>query len=160
MIVYHASPFIVEHPEVKYSRDFLDFGKGFYLTTIREQAVKYGLRFVLRGQKAFLNQYELVEDLSGYDICTFDSYDEEWLDFVAQCRIGQDKTDYDIVFGGIADDRVFRTIDLFFSGEISKDEALKKLIFEKPNLQICIRTQLLLDAGLTYISSTEINDRY
>ena len=40
MIVYHASPFIVEHPEVKYSRDFLDFGKGFYLTTIREQAVK------------------------------------------------------------------------------------------------------------------------
>lgn len=41
MVVYHASYTIVEHPDVSFSRDSLDFGKGFYLTTIREQAVRY-----------------------------------------------------------------------------------------------------------------------
>lgn len=40
MVVYHASYTIVEHPDVPFSRDSLDFGKGFYLTTIREQAVR------------------------------------------------------------------------------------------------------------------------
>ena len=40
MVVYHASYTIVEHPDVSFSRDSLDFGKGFYLTTIREQSVR------------------------------------------------------------------------------------------------------------------------
>lgn len=40
MIVYHASPFIIEKPDVNHSRENLDFGKGFYLTTLHDQAVK------------------------------------------------------------------------------------------------------------------------
>ena len=51
---------------------------------------------------------------------------------------------------------MFRTIDLFFSGEITKDEALRNLLYETPNVQICLRSQELLDAELTYISSEEI----
>lgn len=35
MTLYHASPYIIESPDVSHSRDFLDFGKGFYLTAIR-----------------------------------------------------------------------------------------------------------------------------
>ena len=31
MKVYHASKHIIESPDVKHSRDLLDFGKGFYL---------------------------------------------------------------------------------------------------------------------------------
>lgn len=41
MRLYHASTSIIEKPDVLHSRDKLDFGKGFYLTTIREQAVRY-----------------------------------------------------------------------------------------------------------------------
>lgn len=41
MKVYHASMVRVEHPDVLHSRKFLDFGQGFYVTTLREQAVKY-----------------------------------------------------------------------------------------------------------------------
>ena len=39
MIVYHASNVVVMHPDITYSRDALDFGKGFYVTALREQAV-------------------------------------------------------------------------------------------------------------------------
>ena len=46
--LYHSSTEIVEHPDTLHSRDYLDFGKGFYLTTIREQAEKYALRFKRR----------------------------------------------------------------------------------------------------------------
>ena len=37
--------------------------------------------------------------------------------------------------GGIANDKVFRTVDLFFAGDITKEEALRRLLFEIPNNQ-------------------------
>ena len=58
MEVYHASPVKVEKPDTLHSREFLDFGKGFYVTTLREQAIKYAERFVRKGQEAWLNVYE------------------------------------------------------------------------------------------------------
>ena len=57
MKVYHASMVRVEHPDVLHSRKFLDFGQGFYVTTLREQAVKYAQRFIRRGKEAWLNVY-------------------------------------------------------------------------------------------------------
>ena len=35
MTLYHASPLIVEHPDICHSRNNLDFGRGFYTTSIR-----------------------------------------------------------------------------------------------------------------------------
>jgi len=46
MKVYHASTLIIEKPDVLHSREKLDFGKGFYLTAIREQALRYAERFL------------------------------------------------------------------------------------------------------------------
>lgn len=103
-----------------------------------------------------MNKYVLSDDLRKYKTLLFDSYDESWLDFVAICRVGKDQSDYDMVTGGIANDKVFRTIDLFFSGEITKDEALRNLLYERHNVQICLRSQILLDAELTFISSEEV----
>ena len=156
MIVFHSSPCVVEHPDVAFSRDYLDFGKGFYVTTIEEQARKYAQRFLLRGKKAYLNKYVLSDDLRKYKTLSFDSYNESWLDFVAICRVGKDRSDYDMVTGGIANDKVFRTIDLFFSVEIAKDEALRNLLYERSNVQICLRSQSLLNTELTFVSSEEI----
>lgn len=36
MKLYHASSLSVEKPDTIHSREFLDFGRGFYLTTIHE----------------------------------------------------------------------------------------------------------------------------
>ena len=41
MKLYHSSTVKVESPDLDHSRDYLDFGKGFYLTSLREQAVLY-----------------------------------------------------------------------------------------------------------------------
>ena len=60
MRLYHASTSKIEKPDVLHSRDKLDFGKGFYLTAIREQAVRYAERFTRRGKDAFINEYELA----------------------------------------------------------------------------------------------------
>ena len=41
MKLYHSSTVSVNLPDILHSRDYLDFGKGFYLTSIHEQAVRY-----------------------------------------------------------------------------------------------------------------------
>lgn len=152
MEVYHASMVRVEHPDVCHSRKFLDFGQGFYVTTLKDQAVKYARRFTRRGKEAWLNIYELNEAFmsSPFVVKVFERYDAEWLDFVVACRKGNVMGDYDIVRGGIANDKVFRTVDLFFAGDITREEALRRLLFELPNDQLCIRSQKLLDSCLTF----------
>lgn len=156
MKLYHASKCIIKSPDIYHSRDLLDFGKGFYLTTLVEQAKKYALRFTIQREQAYLNQYQLDENLTDYKIKTFHNYDEEWLDFVSLCRIGKQPESYDVVSGGIADDKVFNTIDLYFSGNISKEEALKRLVFIHPNHQICVLNQEILDKHLHFIKADEI----
>ena len=156
MEVYHASIEVVEHPDTGYSRAFLDFGPGFYITTLQEQAVKYAARFTNRGKEAFLNTYELADDLTQWNVLEFERYNDDWLDFVTECRQGRVVGDYDIVIGGIANDKVFRTVDLYFAGDISKEECLRRLIFEEPNNQICIRSQKALNECLTFKSSQRL----
>lgn len=60
------------------------------------------------------------------------------------CRSGKDATDYDLVVGGVANDRVFNTVELYFDGLIDKSEAINRLRYEKPNLQICFGTEKAL----------------
>ena len=60
------------------------------------------------------------------------------------CRSGKDSTDYDLVVGGVANDKVFNTVELFFDGLIDKTEAINRLRYEKPNLQISFRTEKAL----------------
>ena len=121
-----------------------------------DQAVRYAQRFKRRGQQAWLNTYELVCDDSQWNIKRFDSYNEEWLDFVAQCRDGKEIGSYDMVIGGIANDRVIVTLDRYFIGEISQEEALGLLRFETPNIQYCIRSERMLQECLTCIGSERL----
>ncbi len=153
MIVFHASTQEIQSPDVVHSRPYLDFGPGFYVTTLRQQAVDYAERFKRRNQQAWLNVYELDDCYTNYRFLKFERYDAAWLDFVAACRKGIIVGDYDVVRGGIADDKVFRTIDLYFSGDITKDEALQRLLYERPNDQLCFRTQKIIDECLTFKSS-------
>jgi len=40
MIVYHGSTEIIQMSDVNHSKKYLDFGKGFYLTTYEELTFK------------------------------------------------------------------------------------------------------------------------
>lgn len=101
MIVYHSSYMIVDKPDVLHSREALDFGKGFYVTVLHEQAVRYAERFKLRGRKAYLNVFELNDEWRKENIKVFDSYNEEWLDFIAANRKLMPVEHFDAVEGGI-----------------------------------------------------------
>ena len=156
MILYHSSRDIVMYPDIVHSRLYLDFGKGFYLTTIYQQAKRYAERFLRRGSPAWLNTYELADNIDNWNILRFDSYDGAWLDFVSMCRAGNDNTDYDMVIGGIANDRVVLTLDRYFTGELTQEQALGLLAFEKPNIQYCIRSERMLKECLTFIKSEQL----
>lgn len=144
MILYHGSYTVVDKPNISYSRDNVDFGKGFYTIPIKEQAEKWSKRFLRKKQKAFISQYCFDED-NDLKVLKFDAYDENWLNFILICRKGQDTSDYDVVIGGVANDKVFNTVELYFDGLIDKKEAIKRLIYEKPNMQVCFRTQKALE---------------
>lgn len=157
MKLYHSSNIIVEFPDTMHSRNYLDFGRGFYLTSLYDQAIRYAQRFKRRGQTAWLNTYKIsLSEKKLWKIKRFETYDKDWLDFVAQCRNGNDVGDYDMIIGGIANDRVIMTLDRYFSNEISEVEALGLLRFEKPNIQYCIRSERMLQECLTYIESKQI----
>lgn len=154
--LYHTSNVEVSVPDVLHSREHLDFGRGFYLTSLREQAEKYGQRFLRKGENAYLNIYDFDCDLLNCSRIVFDTYDSKWLDFVTACRKGLPRAEYDIIEGGIADDQVFDTIDLYFSGVYSYEQALDQLRFKKPNHRVCITSQKVLDECLHFVESIKL----
>ncbi|MCH5239684.1 MAG: DUF3990 domain-containing protein [Muribaculaceae bacterium] len=156
MKVYHSSYTRIERPDIFHSRDYLDFGKGFYLTHLREQAERYGMRFTRRGQESWLNIYDFDFSDNDWKILRFDNYDKLWLEFVSKCRNGLDDSDYDMVIGGVANDKVIRTLDRYFNGEINEEVALGLLIFEKPNIQYCIRSQDMLERCVKHTESLKL----
>ncbi len=105
MILYHGSFLDIAQPDLVHSRPNVDFGRGFYVTPLYEQAAKWCGKFKRRGK---------------------------------------DMTDYDLVLGGVANDKVFNTVELFFDGLIDKAEAINRLRYDKPKLHICFRTEKAL----------------
>ncbi len=145
MILYHGSSVKIEKPDLIHSRPNVDFGRGFYVTPIYEQAVKWSSKFKRRGLDGIISQYEFDESKEReLKVLKFDSYCDEWLEFILSCRSGKDSTDFDIVEGGVANDKVFNTVELFFDGLIDKKEALNRLRYEKPSMQSCFRTEKAL----------------
>ena len=91
-----------------------------------------------------------INSMKRRKVLRFDSYSESWLDFIMQCRRGNDHSHFEIVMGGVANDKVFNTIELFFQGLIEKKEAIKRLRYEKPNYQVVFRSQAVLERYLQY----------
>lgn len=155
MILYHGSYLEIDNPDLNHSRANVDFGRGFYTTPIYEQAVKWCGRFKRRGEKGVVSRYQFdMVSNDKWKVLKFNYYSEEWLDFILNCRRGKDDTDYDIVIGGVANDKVFNTVELFFEGLIDKREAINRLRYEKPNLQICFRSEKVINN--LYFEGSEI----
>lgn len=157
MILYHGSYMEIASPDLLHSRSNVDFGRGFYTTPLRDQAEKWCMKFISRKRDGILSRYTFDESaLSRLKVLRFDTYSEAWLDFILNCRTGQDVSDYDIVIGGVANDKVFNTIELYFEHLIAKEEALNRLRYEKPNLQIAFRTQAVIDQYLRFEGSEKL----
>lgn len=161
MNLYHGSTVRIEFPKVCAGRKNLDFGPGFYLTDMREQAERWACRPANDGKPHVLNIYDwsfnpVTEQ--GVSYRRFAEYDDSWLDFVAANRRGEQAwLGLDIVEGGIANDRVFNTIELYAAGLTPREDALRRLRMEKPNNQICILAQTVIDQFLTFVDAIELS---
>ncbi len=96
--------------------------------------------------------------MAGFAILRFTKYNEEWLDFIVANRNGESRwQQYDLIEGGIANDRVFDTIENYMSGGIDKQTALGRLRYEHPNNQICILNQKIIDGYMAYLGCETSN---
>ena len=157
-ILYHGSNVIVEQPLVSIGRKDLDFGPGFYLTPLFEQASKWAVRIktIRRAKQAIVNTFEftLPQDCK---VKRFDAYDKEWLDFIVDSRKGkQPWSGYDIIEGGVADDRVIDAVEAYINGYADVEHTLRQLAYHKPNYQICILSQEIVDKYLQFKSYERI----
>ena len=135
MILYHGSNMVVEQPKLIEQNRFLDFGYGFYTTTNKAQAKNFAQKVVVRrGGKPIVNVYELDENAYTdiIKIKRFSAPDEEWLDFVTAHRSGTyDGEGYDLIIGAVANDDVYRTLQVYSTGLLTKEQALEALKIKK-----------------------------
>ena len=156
MILYHGGSVEISSPDLLHSRKAVDFGVGFYVTPVLEQAEKWSEKRKRRTGIAVISKYEFDESSAeNLKMLRFDSYSEMWLDFIVRCRNLKDDTDWDVVAGGVANDKVFDTIEAFFDGFATKEQTIVKLRMEEPNMQFCFRTEAALNA-LRFIGSESI----
>jgi hypothetical protein len=158
MKLYHGSFTAIQRPDLSFSRNTTDFGRGFYTTTIQLQAEKWAARYKRRQSSGVVSVYEIDEDKlrKNAPVLEFDTYSVEWLDFIIKCRRGEPAGNYDLIIGGIANDDVFNTLTVFFRGFIDRTEAIKRLRYEKPNIQYCFKTQAAIDNYLKYKGNTAV----
>lgn len=160
MIVYHGGTDKIEHPLSDAGRANLDFGLGFYVTDMLSQATEWAKKVADHRHKApIVNRYTLDRDaiLAEYCCKVFTDYDGEWLDFIVASRQGQKPwAQYDYIEGGVADDRVIDTITLYMAGLMTREVALARLSEHRPNNQMCLLSQKLIDKSLVFNGTESI----
>lgn len=131
MKIYHGSLEVVEHPMILRANRKLDYGEGFYTTTSEKQATEWVRRRMLERQSdcGYLNVYEFDDQkLSELKSLIFAEPDKDWAEFVLANRTQKDFThDYDIVYGPVANDRVYLQFGLYEAGVIHIDTLIREL---------------------------------
>jgi len=160
LLVYHGGTEIIERPICKYGRKNLDFGQGFYVTDLRKQALDWAQQTAGRRKTIpVLNRYLLDREaiLSQAKCKIFTAYNKDWLEFIVASRRGQRVTDdFDYIEGGVANDRVVDTVNLYIVGLMDEDTALRRLSEHQPNNQMCLLSQVITDQYLIFDGTEEL----
>lgn len=158
MKLYHGSLQIVSHPKILQPNRQLDYGNGFYTTTSEKQAKDWVRRKLNeKAGNGYVNVYEWDEESSaGLQILRFETPSEDWLDFVMNNRtiIGYQHP-YDIVYGPVANDRVYAAFALYEQHFIDKVGLIKELRTYKLIDQLLFHTERSL-SSLTFIEAKEV----
>ena len=152
--LYHGTIYEFDSIDVTAGKGYKDFGKGFYVTLLREQAELWADRMARqrKGEK-ILSVYELDIDAirANYRYLFFPHYDADWLNFIANSRTGKIPwKGFDCIEGGIANDRVIDMVEGYIAGTVSAEYALQELSKHQPNHQICILNQQAIDKYLHF----------
>ncbi len=161
MKLYHGSLEIVEVPEIREPNRTLDYGSGFYTTTSFRQAEDWVRRKMKECSVdcGFVNIFELDEEaMSRLNCLIFKSANEEWLDFVMMNRTQRGFIhSYDIVYGPVANDRVYAAFALYEGGLLSKQSLIAELKTYKLVDQYLFHSQNSLET-ITFIEAKEVSE--
>ena len=142
MRLYHGSKTAIDGIDLNRCRPYKDFGRGFYLTDIREQAQRMAARTarMFSGNPTLtMFEFDLEEAQSSeLKVKVFKEPDWEWARFVMSNRdinTTQPCHDYDIVIGPVADDTIARLLRLYTENFINEEQLLHELTFSKETSQ-------------------------
>lgn len=159
MRLYHGSNVEVRKPSLRMGRKNTDFGRGFYTTTNAEQAEHWTTIKMDRAKsgRRIVSVYEIDDALLSnpeLKIREFNGPDKAWLDFVVDSRKGIEH-DYDLVFGPVANDKVFTVVNLYESGVLDAPAAIAELKAYKTYDQLSFHTERVISA-LKFVDSYEV----
>jgi len=178
IILYHGSYCVVQTPDLSKCAAGKDFGRGFYLTTSKNQAQKFVATSIKKAltqkeqyvqlSRGFVNAFEFTPS-EGLSLYEFKNADVGWLHCVVShrrhdCIPGEFEKwiDYDLICGKIANDQTNTVITAFLDGvygPINSDRAAELAISflepEKLTNQWCFRSSKALGC-LKFLTAEEV----
>jgi hypothetical protein len=143
MTLYHGSNQSFDNVDLSKSKNRRDFGRGFYTTTIRDQAQQWGYNMFNRfgGEGIFLYEFEFSPS-DNLKSKQFTDISDEWFDFILSNRVSDVlQHDFDFVQGPVANDKTVLTITGFIDGIFTREEAMRRLRYSKTNDQVSLHTE-------------------
>lgn len=147
LILYHGTNVLFNQVDLNHSKDKRDFGRGFYTTTVKEQAESWAENMYIRygGDGRYVMEFRLILNPT-INIKVFNGLNREWLTMIKLNRlIGGIQHGYDMVIGPVADDNTMRTVALYVAGIYTEDMALELLRSYEAHNQVSIHTQNALN---------------
>ena len=148
LLIYHGSDVIVENPKIIQPVRALDFGSGFYTTTNISQAKSFSKKVMNRNgsSQMHISTYKInIELFNKLNSCVFNKPDKRWLDFVSANRNeSYNKKLYDVIYGPVANDTIFKTFIAYQNGILSEAETLKRLKISRLFNQLVFSTDRAL----------------
>jgi hypothetical protein len=165
MILYHGSNVKITHIDLSKARPFKDFGQGFYLTEIKEQAEKMAVRVADRfGGSPWVSAFELSVKIfvdKSLNVLKFESPCKEWALFVVnnreinfrdiESKLYNGDNKYDVVVGAVANDDLVGTFDLFRSGLMSIEDVVKQITYKNLTNQYSFHSK----KAIAYLETVE-----
>lgn len=165
LVLYHGSYVEVSTPDLSRCARYKDFGRGFYLTTSKEQATSFSLlttrKAQSRGRCDDDQRFGVVSMFSfsgapsgGLSVCEFFDADAAWLRCITAHRMRESYPEvvdayrsYDVIIGKIANDQTNITLAAYMDGifgELGSEDAerdcIRRLLPERLKDQYCFRT--------------------
>lgn len=178
LILYHGSYCEVREPDLGKCSARKDFGKGFYLTSSREQAEKFLKTSIAKGiangdikddqNYGYISVFavDMKDELLSH---MFEKADVEWLHCIVAHRrrkffidLEKELSKYDVIIGKIADDQTNTTLAAYMGGAFgtiggqeADDFCIRQLLPERLENQYCFRTKKAIEC-LTFVESERI----
>jgi len=152
MIVYHGSNVEIDSVQLEKCNKYKDFGQGFYVTVIEEQAARMAKRTVKRfGGTPNVTIFDFnVCELSKLNYKEFKYIDGDWAMFIINNRdkyfkdfsyeLSNHDNKYDVVSGAVANDDIAATFALFREGIINSQILAMRLEYKELSSQYSFHT--------------------